>query len=730
PIIYGGGGADEYFQYDIGIDRVESVEGGTSGILAVNGAGATINFISRPLNFDQAGGVARLTGATYGDQRADLWYSAPLPMLGKDVAFSVGGYIDSTKGERSSPFTYQTYHFKAQLEKKFDDGGFLRATYKRWDEHDPYYADMPYAVNNGSISGVPGLSTQTGNVMGSGFANIAVPDSCFTGNCLRNFGGSQGIHGKGNEYRLDFQKPITDSFSVFARGRYLDSDWDFNGLFPGSGSGNAGLASAVDYLTYSANPMTAVSPINSLLGQGVAAFPTATQFGIKNLTTGQIIAASNTAALNALNGNGLLQQTVLNHQTMTTRDFGSDFGAKWDASGDGWKNSLTVGGMYYRVTQSNDQSGVATVINDVTNGSSIYDIVALNSSGGVVGTLSNNGLISYGDWGNGMWHDTLSSISVYFNDELTIGDRLHIDFGMRHEHMKNEIFNGNTLAVNPPVPAGVGGVVQTVANSFDGTYTQTDVSYDPTSYTIGANYTLNSNLSVYARYEYGNQTGGGNNTAPVQYVTLYEAGLRYSGYGFLGSVTGFRTEFDNFSSGFTDPTNPAIAGGITANIRTNGVNVEADYTPAWAPLHAFHLNVIGTYQDATMSNLVFNGTPQPQYDGLVPGRTPKVLYAITPSWDFPNGKGQIYARYKYVGKIFADSGDGVALPSYGVVSIGGNYDITPRLNLNVSVDNVTNELGLTEGNPRQGLTQQVVAGYFYGRGIAGTNAIAQLTLKF
>jgi len=46
PVIYGGGGADEYFQHDITIDRVESVEGGTSGILSVNGAGATINFIS------------------------------------------------------------------------------------------------------------------------------------------------------------------------------------------------------------------------------------------------------------------------------------------------------------------------------------------------------------------------------------------------------------------------------------------------------------------------------------------------------------------------------------------------------------------------------------------------------------------------------------------------------------------------------------------------------------
>ena len=39
-------------------------------------------------------------------------------------------------------------------------------------------------------------------------------------------------------------------------------------------------------------------------------------------------------------------------------------------------------------------------------------------------------------------------------------------------------------------------------------------------------------------------------------------------------------------------------------------------------------------------------------------------------------------------------------------------------------------LGLTEGNPRQGPTQSVVNGYFYGRGVIGTNAMAQLTFKF
>ena len=128
-------------------------------------------------------------------------------------------------------------------------------------------------------------------------------------------------------------------------------------------------------------------------------FPGATQFGIRSLSNGQVIAASNTAALNGLNGNGLLQQTVLNRQLVKYNDYGLNVGGRWNISGSNWKNSLTAGGQFYYNKQTNDQSGVATVINDVANNSNIYDIVALNNAGTVVGTLSNNGLIGYGDWG-------------------------------------------------------------------------------------------------------------------------------------------------------------------------------------------------------------------------------------------------------------------------------------------------------------------------------------------
>ncbi len=66
PLQYGGLNDDEVLQFDLSYDHVEAIQGGTSGILTPNAAGASVNFISRKLNFDEAGGLVKFTGTTYG----------------------------------------------------------------------------------------------------------------------------------------------------------------------------------------------------------------------------------------------------------------------------------------------------------------------------------------------------------------------------------------------------------------------------------------------------------------------------------------------------------------------------------------------------------------------------------------------------------------------------------------------------------------------------------------
>ncbi len=735
PVLYGGGGADFYFQQDITTDRMEAVEGGTSGVLAPNGAGATINFISLKPNHDKPVASVRFTGATYGDLRADGYFSAP---IADGWAFSVGGYATSQKGVRRTPFSYNAYDVKAMLEKKFDDGGFIRFTIKHGDQHNPYYADMPFAVSaSGKISSIPGLNLKTDDVGGNSFASFLVPDASATGRTLSRFSSTNGVHVRSTVYRIDVEKPVAEGVRLFARARYLDGLYDFNGIFPGSGAGTAGLTSAADYLNPATSPLAGLTPIQGdptkYFDVAQEMFPTLTHYGLKDLRTGQVISSTDTAALAAIGGNGLLQQTVLNHQIVKTKDFGSDFGAKWDHTAGIIDNSLTVGGMIYNVRHYNDQSAVATVLNDVQNNSHVYDLVALDASNNVVGALTNNGLVNYGNWGQGIYKDNETSLSGYFNDEMKIGEKLHIDFGARYEHQHVRVDIGNQMvdaAGNPTnelVPAGTPGLFNNTGSTFDGTYTRAKATYHDWAYTAGANYELTDNLSLYVRGARGFQTNGGDSggTHKPTGLTLYEGGVRWQSRWLTASVVGFRTIIKNLSYQFNDPNDQTNQINVEANSKTNGVQVDADIRP----VRFFSVNVTGVYQTPKLTGIQDNGADVPDYTGNTPERTPKKLLTVTPSFILPGGLGEIYGRWKYIGKIFADSGDGIALPSYSVFTVGASLNVSEKINISASVDNLTNTKGFTEGNPRQGQTQTIVNGFFYGRGIVGRNAQVSATIK-
>jgi hypothetical protein len=738
----GTGNPDELFSYDINVLKVESVLGGNSNVLLPNAAGASINWITRKPNFDKEETIVKLSATSYRDRRVDLYYSAP---LNSNLAFNVGGYVESNRGTRDAGITYDSWHLKAALAQKFDNGASVILSAKIGQQHDPYYADMPFTLNNGSLGNVQGLNGLKDNIAGPAFANIGVPESCLV-TCYRTFRLSDGIAADTHQIRIDIDVPFDGGFDLFAKAHYLTYNWDFNGVFPGSGSGNAGLASADSYLNGGAN-----SPIAGLLTSGAVLYPGAT-FGIRNLTTGAVIGANNVAALNALNGNGLLQQTWLNQQDLTGRDFASNFGGSWNYTGNGFSNSLTVGGMYYHEIRYNDQSSVANVINGVTAQSQIYDVVAQNGAGNVIGSLTDHGLVAYGDWGVGISTEDISSVSGYFNDELTINEKLHIDFGARVEDYKDTESSGNGVTC----PAGTVGFTCAGVTTgqfygvngvpwgsiFNGTYTLQRASHGKTAESLGINYTLIKNLAVYGQYEFGFQENGGGSQSGSEptSLTLYEVGVRYGSAPFTGSLGVFRTKLGDQNNGCFDPNNPTYSCSLTYNVVSTGVEYDFKVLPlSVLGINAWEASFQGAFQNPTVSGAsVFeenNGTPVsltkfPDFNGNTDPRTPKKLFTTDQAYVFPGNFGRVYVRYRYQGAFFDDIGNGVRIPGYGTLAAGVIWNPTSRINVNASAQNITNTLGLTEGNPRQGLTQQVVNGSFYGRAIPGRNYLLTVMLSF
>ncbi len=749
PIVFSGGGADEFFSNDITINRLEAVKGGSSGVLGVNGAGATINFISRLPNFEKMEAIARFTAFNYGQKRGDFYFSAP---VNSHLAVNLGGYVSSSPGVRNSPFNYDTFRIKGAIEYKMDDGGFIRLTGKIGDQKAAYYADQPYRYNNGSIGAIPGLDTQFGNIGGSSFGRVAIPVSTFVEpSGYRYFNATQGIEATTQEIRLDIDKPIGHDIDLFAKVKYLGLRWNFNGIFPGSSTGNAGLATGQQYLTRGTG-----GPIDGLLTQGLATFPGTTQFGVKDLTTGQVFNA-NSAGLAALNGNGLLEEVALNHAHQSGHEFGSNFGGRWEYKGNGFTNSFTGGVQVYDTGRFQNQSATAYALGDVRNNSHLYDVVGLNAAGAQTGVLTDNGLISYGNWGQGQTKTSDTDVSVYGNDEFSIG-KLHVDGGIRWEHDHATNLTGNTptaaQAANPAnrliatafdangtpteyqqlVQPGTAGLQPTVGSTFNGTYASNvsptqPANHEGISWTIGANYQFTKRLAIYGRYANSFQS---NNVFNPLRVQLYEGGVRVQSRFVSGQVTYFHTDFNNQFYQIQDPVNQTVLNNALSDYNVDGVEIDF----ILQPVKFFAIDFASVFQNPKLNNVrsqINNTGPyitQAGFSGHTPERTPKQLFTITPTIKLPHGLGEVFGRYKYVGQIFADNGNAISLPAYGVTSFGFNINASDRLQFSFNAENVFNEIGLTEGNPRQGQTQNASSGYFYARGIVGPTYGGSITFRY
>ncbi len=119
------------------------------------------------------------------------------------------------------------------------------------------------------------------------------------------------------------------------------------------------------------------------------------------------------------------------------------------------------------------------------------------------------------------------------------------------------------------------------------------------------------------------------------------------------------------------------------------------------------------------------------FDGNRPERTPNLNYTISPTYYLPNGLGELSVSYHRIGARFADPGNTVVLPAYSTWNLSGRYAITPTVSVIASVQNLTNTVGLTEGNPRSGFSENPgVPNFFFARPILGRNLNVSLTMAF
>ena len=714
PINYTGEWNDQQIRLDLMTEGLDVIRGGTSGILTVNGAGALINFTSRR-GGDVLQGDTRLTLSDYGTYRTDFFVGGP---LADNWKFALGGFYRISDGERDAGFTANRGgQFRANLTREFDNGT-VNLGYKKIDDNVIFYLPVPLQ-NQSNPSAIPGFDPLQDTLVSADAQNIVFKRP----NGDLNLDLSDGAQNWVEAVTLDMQFDLSGGWSISNKARFTQTDIVFLGNYNG---GNGGLVLAADR----------IDP--------------AKQEDVKNLVdtyggTPQLRYTSSGVPitdLGGLNGNGLTGLAFWGFAHRKFDELANDIRFTYETD----RSSLSFGTIYFNTQYDFLESG-ASFLQEIKGQPRRLDIVTVDDDGEVLGALTDNSFLNYGAWYD---HGIIesSSISHYVNGSFDVTENLTLDAGFRRETLDLDLSVEQTLSdqdLNASDANENNNVLadNTLGSSASGFYAPASGSLDDLSWTLGFNYRLDSNLALYGRYAesfdmprlqqpIGALSGNPGDASQQQVddaigqttsLELMELGVRYIGSDIALSATLFQTVFNDLTIMVRESNNP-----FSTTIQTETTGVEFELF--WNPLDHFSLELSGVSQDAQVKGIPANAD-EAVFNGNQIQRTPELNFRITPTWYFSvldQVKGDLYGIVQHTGDRYADLANDVELPAYTTLDMGLRLhfgDMTVQFKGN----NLTDEIALTEGNPRSGL-DQTAAQYYFARPKFGRNFTASVNYSF
>jgi outer membrane receptor for ferrienterochelin and colicin len=343
------------------------------------------------------------------------------------------------------------------------------------------------------------------------------------------------------------------------------------------------------------------------------------------------------------------------------------------------KHKITLG-AYQSFWSSQDfwSLGNHIVVENVANGDVIKDV----SSDSVGGSWS-YGLNESGD---------ARMFALYAGDSWQISDNVRLDLGARYH-----FFNLN-FTLDHGMPDGI---IDKVAN-LDG---------NDWAGTGAINYALNNNVGFFVRGSKGSlfpmfdqirenvgfklkETDAGSTSQFVKgtldpnLFNQYELGVKIDQEIYSLFITGFLNTVEVY-----DGDVGAERAAALLKTRTYGAEVDAGLY-----VNNFRVNVIGTFQNGEITE-----SSDLEAVGNKVWRQPEFQLRLAPSYDIQVrnfGTISVYGAVRYVGKRWNDRDNSYQLDAYSKFDLGLNVSTSGGITFNVSADNLTDDHGLTEGDPR------------------------------
>ncbi|MBV1907926.1 MAG: TonB-dependent receptor [Kangiellaceae bacterium] len=508
-------------------------------------------------------------------------------------------------------------------------------------------------------------------------------------------------------------------------------DRSFNGIWTGS----AGQNSIMDAENYLANNMDFGAGYGTV-GDFYTANP-GTQRCFQYVSSGELVCQGD-IAIEQLGDNGLVQILNALHEPVSRDQIMSNTRFSWQHE----NNSLSLGFVFADIDHRRNLQTSLFLSEVNSNDGKVLDIVAVDNQGQVSAYLSDSGVVKHGQW-RGDDRITLTSYSLYFNDEFQYSKALRFDGGLRFENAKYHGISltglGDRISVEGALDIDGNDIDNVLANNTatrrfgDSGAIEHTATYDELAWTIGFNYLLNDNSAAYGRYANTFQTpradriGDIRNSAtlddtPISEMDFVELGARFTSDTLSTSATLFQTQLDNLATGGIGFDNSGTQILNIAALRVTGVELDL----SWHPSKWITIDSQGVLQKSELSALT--NPDLAHWQGNEPARTPSTQVRVNATIHV-NSDFDIYTSYHYLSKRFGANDNIVAFDACGIVDLGSSYKLNKQMTIQLKGRNLTDDICYNEGNPRATSTENQLA-YGFARPIAGTTWLASLTYEF
>lgn len=661
------------FRLDDTVERVEILQGGPSVVFGDGQIGATANFMLKTGTDVPSGSV----GVTYGNEnlrRVDGFFGFP---LGNNWYGSVGGFWRTSDGVRDPQFAADKGgQFTATLSHD-SDNGTMTFYARQLNDRNQFITPVPL-IQRGTdqFSAYPGFDPLTDTYYSKAIQHVHLPGYPGGGtdaNLANGRGTKFSFFGGNFDYDLGNGWNISDKF-------LLDGgDVDTNALFSGNNPGS----------------------MNDML------YTNSASMGAFNLPAGS-------ATASYVNGGGAVDpnQSVIHQGWWYIHKRLKNISNDFRLSKELFEGNTLTAGLYLTHYTMNDKwaLGNQMLMTNTPNAQPIK--VSYVDNGQTKYLTDGQGFLDYGGY-NIAQHGSATNKAFYLSDVWRIGKWL-IDVSGRIEN-ENATNNVCNLA-NVDLDGNPNTLYDNSVPVCDGTYAKTRYDKTHPSWTVGVNYELADNMSVYVRANKGAHFGDfdnalrGNttgNTPPLQKVQNFEGGFKYQSDLFYADISVYHRQFNGLTYQPTNGQGVPVGEQALYGSDSKGVNLAGAVTP----FENFKLQVVANYLDGHYSHnnscFVFtdlvSGTSQCiGINGKQLQRQPKVRYMLTPSYRLPFSWGDVtaFVTYTHVGAHTQDQSGLQQLGSYDTWDFGIVANVQQSWQIRLQGTNMTNELGLTESNSR------------------------------